>query len=71
MVVLRAPGEVFVLRHTLGRRPQRDPSTRMGRADRPRTLEPQARSPDLPGGPFWPGGLAAHANGSLHVVFGR
>jgi hypothetical protein len=29
------------------------------------------RSADLPAGPFWPGGLAAHANGSLHVVFGR
>ena len=34
----------------------------------PLTLEPLARSPDLPAGPFWPGGMAAHANGSLHVV---
>jgi hypothetical protein len=25
----------------------------------------------LPGGPVWPGGLAAHANGSLYVVFGE
>jgi hypothetical protein len=25
----------------------------------------------LPAGPFWPGGIAAHANGSLHVVYGR
>jgi hypothetical protein len=29
------------------------------------------RSPDLPGGPTWPGGLAAHANGSLYVAFGQ
>ena len=35
------------------------------------TLEPLVRSPDLDAGPFWPGGLAAHANGSLHTVFGR
>ena len=35
------------------------------------TLEPVARSADLAGGPTWPGGLAAHANGSLHVVFGN
>jgi hypothetical protein len=30
-----------------------------------------ARSVDLAGGPTWPGGIAAHANGSLHVVFGN
>jgi hypothetical protein len=29
------------------------------------------RSPDLASGPFWPGGCAAHANGSLHVVSGN
>ena len=71
MVILRAPGEVFALRHTLGARPHRDPSTSWVERIEPSTLEPLARSPDLPGGPFWPGGLAAHANGSLHVVFGR
>ncbi len=66
MVVLRDPGEVFVLRHTLG------PATIawVERVD-PVTLEPVARSDDLAGGPMWPGGLAAHANGSLHVVFGN
>jgi hypothetical protein len=37
----------------------------------PDTLETLARSEDLPGGPTWPGGLAAHANGSLHVVYGN
>ncbi len=35
------------------------------------TLAELDRSPDLPGGPMWPGGLAAHADGSLHVVFGN
>ncbi len=37
----------------------------------PVTLEPLQRSVDLPGGPTWPGGIAAHADGSLHVVFGN
>jgi hypothetical protein len=66
MVVLRDPGEVFVLRHTLG------PETIawVERVD-PSTLDPVARSDDLAGGPMWPGGMAAHANGSLHVVFGN
>ena len=71
MVVLRAHGEVFALRHTMGRRPLRDPSVAWVERIDPQTLEPLARSPTLPGGRFWPGGLAAHANGSLHVVYGR
>ena len=66
MVVLREPGEVFVLRHTLGP----DTTAWVERVD-PVTLETRARSPDLAGGPTWPGGLAAHANGSLYVVFGN
>ena len=70
MVVLRNPGEVFALRHTLGRRPLRDPSTAWVERIDPQTLAPIARSPQLSGGPFWPGGMAAHANGSLHVVYG-
>ena len=28
-------------------------------------------TPRLPGGAYWPGGIAAHANGDLHMVFGR
>jgi hypothetical protein len=71
MVVLRDPGEVFLLRHTIGRRPLRDPCEAWVERIDPLTLEPLAHSPMLPAGPFWPGGLAAHANGSLHVVFGR
>jgi hypothetical protein len=37
----------------------------------PVTLATVACSEELPAGPTWPGGIAAHANGSLHVVFGR
>lgn len=65
MVVLRDPGEVYVLRHTAGP----DAVSWVERID-PVTLETQVRSPDLEGGPTWPGGLAVHANGSLYVVFG-
>lgn len=36
-----------------------------------RTLEPLRRSPDLPGGPTWPGGLGVAADGAVHVVFGN
>ena len=66
MVVLRDPGEVYLLRHTLG------PETVawVEQID-PVTLAPVARSVDLAGGPTWPGGLAAHANGSLYVVHGN
>ncbi len=37
----------------------------------PESLEVIERSPDLPGGPTWPGGVAVHANGSLYVAFGN
>jgi hypothetical protein len=66
MAVTRDPGEVFLLRHTLG-----DDATAVVERVDPDTLETRARSVDLPGGPMWPGSLAAHANGSLHVVFGN
>ncbi len=66
MVILRAPGEVFVLRHTAGP----DAIAWVERIDAA-TLETVARSVDLAGGPTWPGGMAAHANGSLYVVFGE
>lgn len=70
MVVLRDPGEVLVLRHTMGRKPLHDPAAAWVERIDPRTLAPLARSPELPGGSFWPGGIAAHANGSVIVVFG-
>jgi hypothetical protein len=66
MAVLRDPGEVYVLRHGFGD----DAPCWVEQVD-PRTLEVLRRSPDLAGGPMWPGGLAAHADGSLHVVFGN
>ena len=66
MVVLRDAGEAYLLRHTAGP----DAISWVERIDAD-TLEPIARSDDLPGGPTWPGGIAAHANGSLYVVFGN
>jgi hypothetical protein len=66
MVVTRDPGELFLLRHTGGD----DAVSFVERIDSV-TLDPEYRSPDLAGGPAWPGSLAAHANGSLYVVFGN
>jgi hypothetical protein len=66
MVVTRDAGEVFLLRTT----PPPDATAFVERLD-PVTLEPLGRSADLAGGPMWPGGMACHADGSLHVVFGN
>ncbi len=66
MVVLRDPGEVYLLCHTGG-----DDAISWVEQIDPDTVEIVRRSPDLPGGQTWPGGIAAHANGSLYVVFGR
>ncbi len=66
MVVLRDPGEVYVLGHTIG-----DATTAWVERIDPETLDVLDRVDDLPGGPTWPGGIAAHADGSLHVVFGN
>jgi len=66
MLVTRAPGELYLLRHTAGD----DAVSFVERID-PVTLEPLHRSPDLAGGPTWPGSIGAHANGSLYVVFGN
>ena len=66
MAVIRQPGEVYLLRHT----PPPDATSFVERVD-PVTLEPLGRSVDLPGGPMWPGGMACHRDGSLHVVFGN
>jgi hypothetical protein len=71
MFVLRDRGEPFLLRHTLSARGPDGPiETWVERVD-PLTLEPLAASPLMAGGPFWPGGLVAHANGSLYVTAGR
>jgi hypothetical protein len=71
MFVLREPGELFLLRHSLGPRGPDDPVEAWVERVDPITLEPLASSPRLAAGPFWPGGLAAHANGSLYVTAGR
>lgn len=65
MVIVRSADEVLLLGHGIG-----DGTAWVERID-PVTLEPLARIEDLPGGPSWPGGLAAHADGSYYVVFGR
>jgi hypothetical protein len=71
MVIRREPGELYALRHTI---PAGDPLVGdvdgwVERLD-PETLEPTASSPRHPSGKYWPGGIAAHANGDLYMVFG-
>ncbi len=66
MVVTRDADEVFLLRHTAG-----DAAVCFVERIDPSTLEPLSRSPDLAGGPTWPGSLAVHANGSVYAVFGN
>jgi hypothetical protein len=66
MIVLRDPGEVFLAGHTF----DPDSCAWVERLD-VETLAPRARSPELPAGPWWPGGIAAHRNGSLYVTCGR
>jgi len=71
MTVLGAPGEVYLLTHSAIRSRFGLPTAaRVERID-PETLKPLARSPKLPGGPMWPGGMAIHANGDIIVVYGR
>lgn len=71
MTVLGAPGEIFLLTHNVLRSHLGLPTTaRVERID-PITLRTLEKSPPLPGGPMWPGGMAVHANGSLITVYGR
>ena len=67
MVVLRAPGEVYLQGSTsLG--PEN--AVFVERID-PVTLAPIVRSPDLAaGGVWWPGGVVVHRNGFLYVTQG-
>lgn len=70
-LVRRDPGELFALRHDVpARRTHTTPVEAWVERLDPETLEVTAATPRLPGGPFWPGGIAAHRNGDLHVVFG-
>jgi len=71
MTVLGDPGEVYLLTHSALR-------ANLGLATRscvelidPYSLQMRKRSPRLPGGPMWPGGMAIHRNGDIYVVYGR
>ena len=71
MTVLGAPGEVYLLTHSVIRAKLGLPTTaRVERID-PHSLKTVCRSPRLAGGPMWPGGMAIHRTGDLYVVYGR
>jgi hypothetical protein len=72
MLVRRQPGELYALRHgiPLGGPQSRPTEGWVERLD-PETLAATAATKPLPGGAWWPGGIAAHANGDIHMVFGR
>jgi hypothetical protein len=71
-LVRREPGELYALRHEVPLRgPQSSPVGAWVERLDPNELAVAATSPPLPGGRWWPGGIAAHACGDLHVVLGR
>jgi hypothetical protein len=57
---------LYLLRHTGG-----DDAVLVVEEIDPVSLECRHTTPELPGGPAWPGGIAAHPSGVLHVVFGN
>jgi len=67
MLVIDAAGRCFLQGNSLG-----GPNT-IGWVEQidPITLETLLRSPDLPGGQYWAGGLLAHANGALIVTYSQ
>ena len=69
MVVRRDLGEVFLHGHSVGG--ESSVQTSWVEHIDPTTLETLSRVDGLPGGSAWPGGIAAHADGSLIVVFGN
>jgi hypothetical protein len=71
-LVRREPGQLYALRHgvPLGGAQSTPVEAWVERLD-PIELTVTASSPRLPGGSYWPGGIAAHACGDLHLVFGR
>ncbi len=70
MTVLGAPGEVYLLTHSVLRAKLGLPTTSQVEQIDPLTLTTIRRSPRLPGGPMWPGGMAIHCNGDMYVVYG-
>jgi hypothetical protein len=72
VLLRREPGELYALRHEMPlRRPLATPIEAWVERLDPLTLEVVGSTPRLPGGTYWPGGMAAHANGDVHMVFGR
>ena len=72
VLMRREPGELYALRHDIPvRRPLATPVEGWVERLDAETLAVTASTPRLPGGAYWPGGIAAHANGDLHMVFGR
>jgi hypothetical protein len=71
MTLLGAPGEVYLLTHSVLRAKLGLPTTACVERIDPLTLKTIERSPLLAGGPMWPGGMALHRNGDLYVVYGR
>ena len=71
MTVLGAPGEVFLLTHSVLRSYLGLSTSAVVSQIDPITLKTIRQSSPLVGGPMWPGGMAVHANGSLMVVYGR
>jgi hypothetical protein len=65
-MVVGDAGRVFLLRHTAG-----DGAVSFVEQIDRLTLEPLRRSPDLAGGPAWPGGAGVAPDGFVHVVFGN
>lgn len=72
VLLRREPGELYALRHGIPLRGEQSAPVDgwVERLD-PLTLEVVAETPRLPAGSWWPGGLAAHANGDIHMVLGR
>jgi len=57
---------LFLLRHTTG-----EGAVSTVESLSPRSLDAVASSPELAGGPVWPGGIGLDDSGSIHVVFGN
>lgn len=72
MLIRRGPGELYALRHGMPLMGGAQSAPVEGWVEKldPETLAVLASTPKLPGGPYWPGGMAFHANGDLYMVFG-
>ncbi len=71
MLIRREPGELYALRHDM---PRGDPLAGdcegwVEKLD-PETLKPLTVTQRFPAGRYWPGGIAAHANGDIYMIFG-